>query len=195
MPSMRAQRLCPSAVFLAGDFPAYDEASKAVHAIFHSFTPLVEGIALDEAFLDVSGAIRLFGEGATIAAAIRQRVGEDLQLACSVGVATSKLVAKLASKAAKPKAGPAGIEPGPGVVVVAPGQELAFLHPLAVQTPSGAWGRPRWSGSGAWASPRSATWPPSPKARSSTPSARPTAATSTAWPSASTTGPSSRTGR
>jgi DNA polymerase-4 len=71
MPSMRAQRLCPSAIFLAGDFAAYEEASKAVHAIFHSFTPLVEGIALDEAFLDVSGAIRLFGEGATIAAAIR----------------------------------------------------------------------------------------------------------------------------
>ena len=133
MPSMRAQRLCPAAVFLAGDFPAYEEASKAVHAVFHSFTPLVEGIALDEAFLDVTGAIRLFGDGATIAAAIRQRVSDDLQLACSVGVATTKLLAKLASKAAKPKAGPAGIEPGPGVLVVAPGKELAFLHPLPVQ--------------------------------------------------------------
>jgi DNA polymerase IV len=133
MPSMRAQRLCPSAIFLAGDFAAYEATSRDVHAVFRSFTPLVEGIALDEAFLDVSGATRLFGDGATIAAAIRRQVSDELGLACSVGVATTKLLAKLASKAAKPKAGPAGVQPGSGVFVVAPGEELAFLHPLPVQ--------------------------------------------------------------
>jgi DNA polymerase-4 len=133
MPSMRAQRLCPSAVFLAGDFGAYEAASGDVHAVFRSYTPLVEGIALDEAFLDVTGAARLFGDGAAIAAAIRARVSEELALTCSVGVAPTKLLAKLASKAAKPKAGPEGITPGAGVVVVAPGEELAFLHPLPVQ--------------------------------------------------------------
>jgi DNA polymerase IV len=133
MPSMRAQRLCPSAIFLPGDFASYEETSRAVHAVFRSFTPLVEGIALDEAFLDVSGATRLFGDGATIAATIRRRISDELALVCSVGVAPTKLVAKLASKAAKPKAGPEGIQPGPGVVVVAPGEELAFLHPLPVQ--------------------------------------------------------------
>ncbi len=133
LPSMRAQRLCPSAIFLAGDFAAYEETSRDVHAVFRSFTPLVEGIALDEAFLDVSGATRLFGDGATIAALIRRQVSDELRLTCSVGVATTKLLAKLASKAAKPTAGPGGVQPGPGVVVVAPGEELAFLHPLPVQ--------------------------------------------------------------
>jgi DNA polymerase-4 len=133
MPSMRARRLCPAAVFLAGDFPAYEEASKAVHAVFHSFTPLVEGIALDEAFLDVTGGTRLFGDGAAVGTAIRQRVSDDLGLTCSVGVAPTKLLAKLASKAAKPTVAPSGITPGAGVVVVAPGEELAFLHPLPVQ--------------------------------------------------------------
>ena len=133
MPSTRARRLCPDAVFLAGDFGAYEAASREVHDVFQSFTPLVEGIALDEAFLDVSGAVRLFGQGAEIAAAIRRRIAEELSLSCSVGVAPSKLLAKLASEAAKPRATPAGITPGAGVVVVAPGEELAFLHPLAVQ--------------------------------------------------------------
>jgi len=133
MPSTRARRLCPDAVFLAGDFGAYEAASREVHDVFQSFTPLVEGIALDEAFLDVTGAGRLFGEGAEIAAAIRRRVAEELRLSCSVGVAPTKLIAKLASEAAKPRATPAGITPGAGVVVVAPGEELAFLHPLPVQ--------------------------------------------------------------
>src|SRR5262245_30867809 len=64
MPSTRARRLCPTAVFLAGDFAAYEAASRDVHEIFRSYTPLVEGIALDEAFLDVTGAQRLFGPGA-----------------------------------------------------------------------------------------------------------------------------------
>jgi DNA polymerase-4 len=133
MPSTRARRLCPAAIFLAGDFAAYEEASRQVHDVFQSYTPIVEGIALDEAFLDVTGALRLFGTGVEIAASIRQRVADELALSCSVGVAPTKLLAKLASVAAKPKADPTGIRPGAGVVEVAPGEELAFLHPLPVQ--------------------------------------------------------------
>jgi DNA polymerase IV len=133
MPSTRARRLCPDAVFLPGDFAAYEAASHEVHAVFQSYTPLVEGIALDEAFLDVTGALRLFGTGAAIAASIRARTAAELGLSCSVGVAANKLLAKLASVAAKPTATPDGIDAGAGVVVVAPGEELAFLHPLAVQ--------------------------------------------------------------
>ncbi len=133
MPSTRARRLCPDAVFLSGDFAAYEAASREVHEVFRSYTPLVEGIALDEAFLDVTGALRLFGPGAAIAGSIRARISSELALSCSVGVAPTKLLAKLASEAAKPTATPAGITPGAGVVVVAPGEELAFLHPLPVQ--------------------------------------------------------------
>jgi DNA polymerase-4 len=132
MPTAHARRLCPSAVFLAGDYAAYEEASAAVHEVFRSFTPLVEGIALDEAFLDVTGATRLFGDGETIAHAIRARIADEQSLTCSVGVATTKLLAKLASVAAKPQVGANGVQPGPGVVVIAPGAELAFLHPLPV---------------------------------------------------------------
>src|SRR3954464_10064200 len=115
MPSMRARRLCPHAVFVHGHYARYAAYSRGIHDVFRSFTPLVEGIALDEAFLDVAGARRLFGDGATIAATIRRRINDELGLMCSVGVAPTKLLAKLASKAAKPKAAPDGIQPGPGV--------------------------------------------------------------------------------
>ena len=137
MPSARARRLCPHAVFVAGNFHLYADFSRRIHEIFTSFTPLVEGIALDEAFLDVSGARRLFGPPSDIARAVRERIGEELALPSSVGVASSKLVAKLASKAAKPRASLRGVEPGAGVVVVRPGAELDFLHPLPV---SALWG-------------------------------------------------------
>jgi len=133
MPSVRAQRLCPQAVFLPGDHAHYETVSLDVHRIFGTFTPLVEGIALDEAFLDVTGSRRLLGTGEEIAHHLRDRVQRELDLSCSVGVAPVKLLAKLASEAAKPRATPAGIEPGRGVVVVAPGEELAFLHPHPVQ--------------------------------------------------------------
>ncbi len=133
MPSVQARRLCPHAIFVPGRYDCYAEYSRRIHAIFHSYTPMVEGIALDEAFLDVSGGRRIFGNAVTIAGAIRRRILEELGLRASVGVATSKFVAKLASEAAKPTASLSGIEEGPGIVVVEPGRELAFLHPKPVE--------------------------------------------------------------
>jgi DNA polymerase-4 len=133
MPSVEARRRCPHALFVAGRYHRYSECSRAIHEIFSRYTPLVEGIALDEAFLDVSGSERLFGPPPEVAAAIRRAVAAELGLSCSVGVAATKFVAKLASEEAKPVASPAGIRPGRGVVVVAKGEELAFLHPLPVE--------------------------------------------------------------
>ncbi|MFA5885622.1 MAG: DNA polymerase IV [Acidimicrobiia bacterium] len=123
MPMARARRSCPDGVFLAPRFDAYQDASRAVMGILRSYTPLVEPIALDEAFLDVSGARRRFGAGREIAAAIRARVRGETGLTVSVGVASTKFLAKLASDLSKPD----------GLLVVEPGEELAFLHPLAVE--------------------------------------------------------------
>jgi DNA polymerase IV len=130
MPSARARRLCPHAVFIHGDLAHYSEVSERVMAVFRSFTPLVEPISLDEAFLDVTGARRSVGDGATVARRIRAEVRSREGLTCSVGVAPSKMLAKLASEAAKPRASLTGTVEGAGVRVVPPGGELAFLHPL-----------------------------------------------------------------
>lgn len=128
MPTAVARRRCPDAVFLHGDHARYGEVSASLHEIFASVTPTIEPIALDEAFLDISGAFRLFGDGRTIAQMLRDRIRDELDLSCSVGVARTKLLAKMASEAAKPIADRRGPRPGKGVVVVEVDDELDFLH-------------------------------------------------------------------
>jgi DNA polymerase-4 len=123
MPAARAKRLAPQAVFVPPDFPAYRAASVRLREVFLSFTPLVEPLSLDEAFLDVGGATSLFGEPDAIGERIRARVKEELELVCSVGVAPNKFLAKLASAAAKPD----------GMIVVPAAAVLEFLHPLPVR--------------------------------------------------------------
>ena len=132
MASAVASRLCPHAVFLDGDHDYYGEISGRVFEVFREFTPLVEGLSLDEAFLDVTGAQRVFGDARTIALQVRGEIREKVGLACSVGIATSKFVAKLATEFAKPRASRERIDPGPGFFEVPPGGEIEFLHPLDV---------------------------------------------------------------
>ena len=133
LPSSIARRRCPHAVFLPGDHALYAEVSAQVREIFDRYTPLVEPLSLDEAFLDVTGGRRLFGTGEEIAWRIRDEVRDELDLGCCIGVASNKFLAKLASVEAKPVARPDRIDPGLGVKVVDPDAEQAFLDPLAVQ--------------------------------------------------------------
>ena len=122
MPMSRARRLAPQAVILEPDHRAYADVSRNVMALFTSVTPLVEPLSLDEAFLDVSGARRRLGAPGRIADLIRARVQDEQQITCSVGVATTKFVAKLASTRAKPD----------GMLVVPSARVIDFLHPLPV---------------------------------------------------------------
>jgi DNA polymerase IV len=133
MPSAVAARRCPQAVFLPGDHAHYSAVSSQVRAILDRYTPLVEPLSLDEAFLDVTGSLRLFGPAIDIAESIRSATASELGLTCSVGIAPNKFLAKLASVEAKPVAAPAGVRPGAGVVVVEPGREQGFLDPLPVE--------------------------------------------------------------
>jgi DNA polymerase IV len=133
MSSIEARRRCPEALFLAGRYARYVEMSERLFAVLTSFTPEVEGVGLDEAFLYVAGARRLLGHPVEIAHLIRAKVRDDMALGCSVGVARSKMLAKLASRAAKPVASLQGTKPGRGVFVVAPADELAFLHPMSIR--------------------------------------------------------------
>ncbi|MGB1823577.1 MAG: DNA polymerase IV [Ilumatobacteraceae bacterium] len=133
MASVTARRRCPSAVFLPADHQRYAEVSAEVREVFDSVTPLVEPLALDEAFLDVTGVRSLLGEPSEIAETVRRRVADRVGLSCSVGVASNKFVAKLASVEAKPIADRDGVRAGPGVVVVEPGMEAAFVATLPVE--------------------------------------------------------------
>jgi DNA polymerase-4 len=123
MGGARARRLCPHAVVVPPRMSAYSEASKAVYAVFEDTTPLVEGLSIDEAFLDVRGLERLSGTPAEIAVRLRNDVLEQVGLPITVGVARTKFLAKVASGVAKPD----------GLLVVPPDRELAFLHPLDVE--------------------------------------------------------------
>jgi len=120
-------------VFVPGHYSRYAEVSRQLHDVLEAVTPMVEPIGLDEAFLDVRGVIRLWGDPESIGVGIRQRVASELALDCSVGVGRTKMVAKLASRAAKPRASRQGKVPGRGVFVVGPTTERQFLHPLAVE--------------------------------------------------------------
>ena len=132
MPGTRARRLCPGAVFLAPDLAHYAEVSVRVMDILRSVTPLVEPLSLDEAFLDVAGSERLWGDPVTIARRLRTEIRDREGLECGIGVARPKFLAKMASKEAKPGVSPAGITAGPGVFRIDPGDELSFLHPQPV---------------------------------------------------------------
>jgi len=123
MPVGRARRLAPHAVFLPVDMPRYQEVSSKVMEIFESFTPWVEPISLDEAFLDVSGVERLLGTPREIATAIRAKIEAQEGITCSVGIAPSKFIAKLASQNCKPN----------GMLEITADRILTFLHPLPIQ--------------------------------------------------------------
>ncbi len=122
LPIARAWRLCPHGVFMPVDMPAYLEASAAIHRVFEAMTPLVEPISLDEAFLDVTASGLLMGDGEACARAVQSEVLRQTGLSCSVGVASNKFVAKIASDLRKPG----------GLVVVPAGRERDFLAPLEV---------------------------------------------------------------
>jgi DNA polymerase-4 len=123
MGGAQARRLCPDAIVVAPRMSAYADASKAVYRIFEDTTPLVEGLSIDEAFLDVRGMERISGTPAEIAVRLRRAVRERVGLPITVGVARTKFLAKVASGVAKPD----------GLLVVPPDRELAFLHPLPVE--------------------------------------------------------------
>ncbi len=123
MPVSKARQLCPQAVFLESDYSFYGPASKQFHAILRDFTPVVEPAGADEAYLDVRGCDRLFGDGAQIAQSIRDRVKGEIGITASVGVSVNKLVSKVASDAGKPD----------GLVVVRPGDEAAFFAPRPIR--------------------------------------------------------------
>ncbi len=123
MPVGRAKRMAPHAIFIAPEHHRYSEISERVMAIFQSYTPLVEPISLDEAFLDVTGSQKLFGSGREIATKIRAQVEKEEGITCSVGIAQSKFIAKLASQHCKPN----------GMLEIKPDRILEFLHPLPVR--------------------------------------------------------------
>lgn len=123
MPMAQAMRRCPQAIVVPPRRRAYEEASAQIFAVFRRFTPLVEGLSVDEAFLDVTGSRSLFGDGETIAARIRKEILAETDLTASAGVAPNKFVAKIASDQDKPD----------GLTVVRDGEVFAFLEPLPIE--------------------------------------------------------------
>ncbi|MBL8932697.1 MAG: DNA polymerase IV [Kineosporiaceae bacterium] len=123
MPGWRARRLCPTITFVRGHFDRYQQLADTVVGVMSDFTPAVERISIDEAFLDVSGSVHLFGPPTAIATQLRDRVRDEVGLPISVGVARTKHLAKIASQVAKPD----------GLVVVDPDAERTFLDPLPVE--------------------------------------------------------------
>ena len=123
MGGTQARRLCPDAIVVPARMSAYSEASKALYKVFEDATPLVEGLSIDEAFLDVRGMRRIAGTPIEIAQRLRRDVRERVGIPVTVGVARTKFLAKVASGVAKPD----------GLLRVPPGKELAFLHPLPVE--------------------------------------------------------------
>jgi len=123
MPLSRALQLCPHAIFLPPNRKRYADASRRIEAIFRSFSPRVEMVSVDEAYIDLTGTERLWGPPLAAAARLHEEVRRQTRLACSIGVATSRLVAKVASETAKPN----------GIFAVVPGQEARFLAPLPLR--------------------------------------------------------------
>ncbi|HEU4964023.1 MAG TPA: DNA polymerase IV [Bacilli bacterium] len=127
MPTAQAHRLCPDGVFVHPDHRKYSQVSRQMFAILARYTPLIEGLSVDEAFLDMTGAEKLFGDGVTVARRIKREIQEELGLTASVGVAYNKFLAKLASDMDKPD----------GLVVIRPEDLVTRVHPLPV---SRLWG-------------------------------------------------------
>ena len=123
MPSGQARRLAPRATFVGPDFDSYSAVSKAIVAVFSSVTSVVESASIDEAFLDLTGSVRMLGTAARIGEYVRAVVSDEQQITCSVGIGPTKFIAKVASRAAKPD----------GLVEVTPEGIEAFLHPLPVE--------------------------------------------------------------
>src|SRR5881397_129371 len=123
MGGRQARRLCPDAIVVSPRMSAYAEASRAIYRVFDDHSPVVEGMSIDEAFLDVRGMERIAGSPAQIALRLKQDIRARVGLAVTVGVARTKFLAKVASGVAKPD----------GLLVVPPERELAFLHPLPVE--------------------------------------------------------------
>src|SRR5262249_53269041 len=122
MPMAEARRLCPHAIFVPGRMARYAQVSREIFAIFRAFTPLVEPLSLDEAFLDVTASLSLFGAPADLGRRLREQLRRECGVAVSVGIGPSKMVAKIASAACKPD----------GLLEVSPREVETFLHPLSV---------------------------------------------------------------